>query len=693
MAEPRLMFSVIYGDPGEAWVNGQDPFALSDVDWWRIDAGRIDQESFFPSSPGALAPPFRREAVTEVGQSFSATLSELASVDLDAEGWFGSLLRNTKQDFPADLPAGVGALEVSLAAQLVSGVTRRRFLVSAAAVGWAGCLGRPDPTDTTPIGPTNPTGDTGTLPSLCDAGERVPWPTHTGELPNALRLVDRHAGGVIGQDVLVAVVDSGLHGIAQGAPWVESAVAVGDLDPTTDERGHGTAVIEHLRAVAPGARVRSVKYVDNSGFGNYPVAGFQRAVEVGVDRPDIVLCSWVMLDLSIALQREIANAVSRGTLVVFAAGNGTMTDQPPTDSPALVSVVYGTSSDEELVESRERTYGSRTVHAVAHPDALVVGGMTAYCNDDTGALDPSAVATDYDSAVFTGDRGLDLDRPVPDLCGLVAPLPADPLAPPVLTRTVTAAGSTLDRKPDGTPPDTGVVRTAGTSMAAAHVAGVAAMLLQAYPQLTPRAVRNVLMTTASGPTWQPATGWGLVQAEAALDWLDPQPLGMLRATTFDRGLEVPRPIAVDKDGFPHCPDLFLRPAPTPEEQARFGISFKHVHGAALTSVRGRFLYLRATNRGALPFLGFAYVHLLFGAEPTRQLGEAIGAFDLYSGVLAGDFLVVPIVDLPGEATGVVVELRLPKTPSVIVPGSVTAGDLAALVGEHRHVGATLLGGV
>jgi len=62
----------------------------------------------------------------------------------------------------------------------------------------------------------------------------------------------------------------------------------------------------------------------------------------------------------------------------------------------------------------------------------------------------------------------------------------------------------------------------GTSAAAPHAAGVAALLLQALPSLTPTEVRDALETTAQnmGPAgFDTNTGFGLIRADAALNAL------------------------------------------------------------------------------------------------------------------------------------------------------------------------------
>lgn len=71
----------------------------------------------------------------------------------------------------------------------------------------------------------------------------------------------------------------------------------------------------------------------------------------------------------------------------------------------------------------------------------------------------------------------------------------------------------------GTPPG-GTATLSGTSMSAPHMAGLAAVLLQANPELTPDQIRLVMQVTAvpmeeETTFWQ--TGYGFVDAKAALD--------------------------------------------------------------------------------------------------------------------------------------------------------------------------------
>ncbi len=66
----------------------------------------------------------------------------------------------------------------------------------------------------------------------------------------------------------------------------------------------------------------------------------------------------------------------------------------------------------------------------------------------------------------------------------------------------------------------------GSSLAAAHVSGIAALLLEHHPSLTPTRVRSVLQTTArpiETPGGQPETRLGIVDACAALKQLQAVP--------------------------------------------------------------------------------------------------------------------------------------------------------------------------
>ena len=71
--------------------------------------------------------------------------------------------------------------------------------------------------------------------------------------------------------------------------------------------------------------------------------------------------------------------------------------------------------------------------------------------------------------------------------------------------------------------------SSGTSMAAPHGTAAAAMLLALDPTLTPSELLKVLRNTAQDagvPGWDHETGWGMVDALAAAQWVAPEKFGV-----------------------------------------------------------------------------------------------------------------------------------------------------------------------
>ena len=287
--------------------------------------------------------------------------------------------------------------------------------------------------------------------------------------------------------------------------------------PLKDESGHGTGESANIFANAPDIDFMPVKmnFVNSTG-------AFNAAVGLG---PHIISCSWGSSTngpLSAAdqvLAAAIAAAVASGIIVVFSAGNG---------------------------------------HAGfpgQHPDVISAGGV--FMNPDE-TLQASNYASGFLSQIYPG-------RKCPDLCGLVGMKPkAIYLMLPLEPGDDIDTGNAGSTHPNGdeTANNDGWAAFSGTSAAAPQLAGVAALIKQACPGLTPAQVRNIMMSTArdvttgnansvpGGPagghpaTVGPdlATGSGLVDAHKAVMVAKVQCLGPIQPITVVPPITV-RPIA------------------------------------------------------------------------------------------------------------------------------------------------------
>jgi len=290
-----------------------------------------------------------------------------------------------------------------------------------------------------------------TLPSI----ERLPevtrvWPDRevTAYLDKSVPMIgaDRAGAelGLTGQGITVAVVDSGVDythpdlgaGIGPGFKVVGGYDAYNNDEDPMDDLGHGTHVAGIIaanggvRGVAPDARILAVKVLNSGGSGSWST------VVAGVEWA--VKNGAQVINMSLGgvgtpddpVSQSVDNAVQAGVLVVVAAGNS---------GPSFY------------------TLGSPGMARLA----LTVG----------------AVDTSDQLARFSS-RG-----PAPDTFQIKPEI----LAPGVAIR------STFPRGLCAGCDASGYRRFNGTSMASPHVAGAAALLLQAHAGWTPVQVRAALM--------------------------------------------------------------------------------------------------------------------------------------------------------------------------------------------------------
>lgn len=267
--------------------------------------------------------------------------------------------------------------------------------------------------------------------------------------------------GYDGAGVTVAVLDTGVDATHPDLAGKVAASENFTLDQSAaDGFGHGTHVASTVAGagspyggVAPGAELLAGKVLDDSGYGwdSWIIEGMEWAVGQGADVVNLSL-GGAATDGTDPLSAAVDRLSKSGTLFVISAGN----------------------------EGGDYTVGA--------PGAA------------TSALTVGAVDRDEALAGFSsrGPRVGD-NAPKPDLT-----------APGVGIVAARAAGTGL-----GAPVGDGHTALSGTSMAAPHVAGAAALLAQAYPDWDGAQLKDALVSTAAPNPQLPVFAQGAGRVDAA----------------------------------------------------------------------------------------------------------------------------------------------------------------------------------
>ena len=263
--------------------------------------------------------------------------------------------------------------------------------------------------------------------------------------------------------------------------------------------------------------------------------------------------------------RDPVNVATRavadlGVVVVFAAGNSgyenaEMSLNPFSQAPWVTSVAAG-----NLNYQRGNFSSNGLVFDNAEAAQIGAGGHTAFTGDRIGIYHPDVTAPGVSISSTCGTAGA-----------------AVPACPPYGNRSAS-----------------------GTSMASPHVAGAAAVLLQANPELTSAQLRSALQATATPvlagdgsevPFWQ--AGFGYVDLEAAVALAT----GKRWAKAIPKSQATADARVLGADGFSvHRSDFWTYDAPrvavagsdqrsyavaVPEQVTHLKVTLSHPSGAAL----------------------------------------------------------------------------------------------------------------
>ncbi len=334
----------------------------------------------------------------------------------------------------------------------------------------------------------------------------LPSPKYHLNPPNDIAVllgaVKAHQEGIRGQGVSIVMPDTGWYRhpyFAANRYQIQTPmVSIPGTDRSKDPVGHGTAQSSNIFAVAPAAKLQPIRSTDSAGNLVGLITAFLKAKAL---EPQIITNSWCSdspypptggpdeADLSFAA--EVTDAIENGILVIFAAGNGQFGIEPQI------------------------------------PGVLAAGGVYV---DQDGVYRASDFASGYPSPWFDGVV-------VPTVCGLCGMQPR-----PQYLMLPLPGGSPLDRSAsitvggvqgDFTAPDDGWALISGTSSAAPQLAGASALILSVKPGLRPARVIKALSRTAldivlghssqqfnqpAKPGRDNATGWGLINASAAIEY-------------------------------------------------------------------------------------------------------------------------------------------------------------------------------
>lgn len=274
-----------------------------------------------------------------------------------------------------------------------------------------------------------------------------------------------HRKGWTGRGIKVAMTDTGFanHPYFSVHGYNITRLATSATEhPLIDTSGHGTGESANVLILAPDCSFVGVKHDDYSAM----------ALETALDQnPKIITNSWgwdideqSKEDLKAAdpnlfnelrdVENIISDAVDDGVVMIFSAGNGH--------------------------------------HAFpgSFPYVISAGGVTVY---EDGTLSASSYASSFQSQLYPG-------RQVPDFCGIVGEYSTAQYLKGHIMLPVPDGSELEGENMPASQDNKGWGVFSGTSAAAPQIAGTAALMLSANPNLTPLQVKSILSGTARDVT-------------------------------------------------------------------------------------------------------------------------------------------------------------------------------------------------